>query len=88
MPSIIQLLSGIESVRFYVDFEVALNKWRGYGGCIFHRSRIGKPWGVVDSASYPKGCTSAKLRALAVQALKKGGMTKPQIAEEMKDWID
>ena len=88
MSTVVQILSAMESVKFYVHFAKALDKWRGYGGCIFFNRHEVKPWGVVDSAIYHRKCTPVILRRLATLALEKGGMDKGQITSEMKDWVN
>jgi len=88
MATVVQILSAMESVKFYAHFAEALDKWRGYGGCIFFNHHEVNPWGVVDSSIYHRKCTPVVLRRLAILSLEKGGMDKEQITSEMKDWVN
>ena len=73
-------------------FQAALDDWRESGGALNYvhamPGETSGSWQVWQSLSGLEDAVECSPREATEEALRCGGMTEDQIAEEMKDWYD
>ena len=70
-------------MRIYTDFSEAFADWRMMGGILNHEATTGpQTWAVREWVDDDQDA-----REMTIEALRRGGLTKEQIDEEMKDFV-